>query len=346
MGTMPEVNGARTSHSLGLVVTLALSCAHEPPLPPPPPAPVLADIAPVAAETDAGPEPMADAPALLSAICTPIWAVHEDGSRRIACTTHGPYSANTRFSGAEVGEHKGDPLAVCELVSLSRGSFTKAGAKEILLAFAECRDRGKSSPFVVVLDADEPPKYRVVGYQNDLATEHCEKTRRPDGRHVLYCQTERRVEHVGTGFTFAVVDFLHATHHIGVVATLARTEFDCAYFQTGGGNTMPKGYVWMRPPTFRTEDGKLLVDVERTYAPRSPTLDGQLGAECQRNVETDGLAALPAPRKDTIVIEPRFDSYAPNLPSKLLLDQWNRELTDYRLKVTTWPTVWNAMTKK
>lgn len=336
---------------LGQLITLALaSCAHETPLPPPPPAPVLADIAPVAAEPEAGPAPMPDGPAILSSICTPVWAVHEDGSRRIACTTHGPYSAATRFTGTEVGQHLGDPHEVCELNSLSRGSFTKIGAKEILLAFAACRDFGRGTspnPFVVILEEDETGKFRSVGYQRELGTEHCEKTRRPDGRHVLYCESTKHVDHTGTSTTFAVVDFMHAYTHIGVVATFMQSDFDCAYFQGNGGNMMPKGYVWMKKPTFHTDEGKLIIDVERTYAPHTLALDGQLGAECQRNMETDGLAVLPPPQKHTITIEPTRDTYLPTAPSKQLLDQWSRELNDYRLKPpSNWQPVWNLAPKK
>lgn len=333
---------ARVGHSVVLVVTLALtSCAHEAPLAPPPPAPVLAEVAPVTVEPTAEPAPLSDGPAILAAVCTPVWAVHEDGSRRIACTTHGPYAASTRFTGTEIGEHKGDPLEVCELASVARGAFTHVGAREVLLAFADCKERLRASPFVVVLAEEDAGKYRPVAYLNELRTERCEKTRRTDGRDVFYCESVKKVEHVGIATTYAVVDFAHTGRFIGSVATLTQHDFDCAHFQTNAVNTMPKGYVWMKPPTFHTDAGKLVIDVERTFAPPSPTLDGQLGAECQKHAETDGLAALPPPRKETLSFEPRTDSYVPTGPTKLLLDQWARELSDYRLRSNLAP-VWAA----
>jgi hypothetical protein len=340
------MRSALPSHSLVLVATLALaSCAHDPPMPPPPPAPVLADVAAVAADTPAEPEPMADGPAILSSVCTPVWSIREDGSRRIACTTHAPWDTRARVT--EIGEHRGDPLEVCELVSIARGAFTRANAREVLLAFADCNRHGPgtASAFAIVLEDLDHAQYRPVVYQNDLHVEHCERTEHAEGRQILYCESTKREANVGTSVSYAVVDFAHPSRHLGLVATLMRHDFDCAYFQTNGVNTMPKGYVWMRTPTFHTEHGKLVIDVERTYAPRSPTLEGRLGSECQKDPNTDGLAVLPPPQKYSLTIEPERDSYVPTPSSKTLLDQWARELTDTRLR-SAWAKIWLPGSKK
>jgi hypothetical protein len=335
---------------LVLVATLALAaCAHDralPPPPAPPPPPVVAEVEPVAADPPIGPEPMADALAILSSICTPVWAIREDGSRRIACTTHAPYETPERSLMADIPEHRGDPLEVCELQSITHGAFTRPNAREVFLAFAECNAHGKgtASAFVTVLEY-LGQGYRPVAYQNDVHIEHCERTQHPEGRQIFYCESTKREPNVGTVVAYAVVDFAHPTRHLGLLTTLTRHDFDCAYFQTNGVNTMPKGYVWMRTPRFHTEHGNLVIDVERTYAPRSPTLEGRLGAECQKDIETDGLAVLPPPQKYSLTIEPKGDAYAPAWDSKILLDQWARELTDPRLR-SPWPKIWLPGSKK
>lgn len=329
----------RRGRGVGAALALA-SCAHDPPLPPPPPAPILADVAPISPEAPTGPEPLSDGPAVLGSICTPVWAVHDDGSRRIACTTHGPYSTSTAFKGSAVGEHRGDAFEVCDLTSMLRGSFTRPGAKEVLLGFNDCNDRGRgASPFVVLLSVGDDGSYRSIAYENDLRAERCERTRRADGRDILYCELRKQVPNVGTGTAYVVADFARPGKRLGVVATLMQHDFTCSFFQKTAQSTMRRGFVWMAAPAFHTDAGRLVVQVDRTYAPPSPGLDAALLAECQAHPDTDGRDVLPTSRREAIVIEPKTDTYGPTAEAKVLLDQWTRELNDGRLRSTISP-VW------
>jgi hypothetical protein len=299
---------AHVGHSLMLVVTLALAgCARDAPLGTPPPAPVLADVKPVDAVPTTEADPMPDAPAILSWVCVPVWAVHEDGSRRIACTTHGPYPPKGRFAGPAIAEHRGDPHEVCELTSMSRGAFTTPGASEILLTFAECKDaKGRATSSAVVLNQSEG-SYAQLLFENDLRHERCERTRAPDEREIFYCEVTEALKGNGKSAvitTYFVVDFGHrATRHAGVVAKLTRHELDCAV------PAARRGFVWSGTPSFHTEAGKLVIDVERSFAAPNPQLDADLAAECTKPTP-DVRAVVGAAQRYSLTIEPRNGSYA------------------------------------
>ena len=250
---------------------------------------MLAEVAPVTVEPTVEPAPLSDGPAIRGGVHTGL-AVHEDGSRRIACT-----GTRTLHGVDAIHRHRdrraqGDPLEVCELVS-ARGAHAR-GRPRGAVAFADCKERLRASPFVVVLaeeDAREVPARRLSERAPDRALR--EDTPHGRTRRLLLRESVKKVEHVGIARRRTPSSTSRIRDASSAASRRSRSTTSIARTSRRTQSTRCPRATWMKPPTFHT-DGKLVIDVERTFAPPSPTLDGQLGAECQKHTETDGLAAL------------------------------------------------------
>jgi hypothetical protein len=272
----------------------------------------------------------------LSSICASAYTRSPNGNVVVGCLSHPPFERPEQRPDGTLPPYAGDPMKLCSLNAIYRGSFTRAGAKQALLSFGICYDdgdrfltNGPDSESVVLVE-EVGGRWAPIGYEKGLHAYSCYRSRRADGHDVLLCKSTVAAAGRGDVTYLFELDFARPGKHAGAFAWMFSDLFDCDSFERTG-RRLPNGLVALRVTRFAADDldgdgrGDLAVSVDRARAAPGPALDAKVHAACARNPKVDGTSFVPAFQKTKLEFLNRGDAVVPSPASKKELDAWEAE---------------------
>lgn len=258
----------------------------------------------------------------------------------VGCRVHPPYDAPERWPDGTLPEHTGDPLRFCALNAIYKGSFTRAGAKQAVLAFDQCKesddnwDMGNPGSAVLVEEIDG--HFREIDWQPGVNGGECKPAKRRDGHDVLFCLSGFGAAGLGEMDYLFDLDFARSRAHAGTFVWLFADMLAVGCMDLGArGFQLAAGLVSLKPPRFSVtdldKDGNpdVVVDVERARIGPSPALDAKAAALCNKNPTANvGAALLPPATKTRLEFMGSSDAVAPTATAKATLDAWEGETPD------------------
>jgi hypothetical protein len=260
--------------------------------------------------------------------------LYKKGRVLVGCRSHPPFDRpEQKPDGALVTGL--DPLTVCTIDEVYRGSFTRPGAKQAVIAFGQCKedeatwDMGNPGSAVVVEESAE--RWKVVAYEPDVNAIGCLTDHRADGRDILVCQTNFAALSSGGMKWFFSLDFAREPKKRN--RQLAKMFFDDFTINCKAGIFPPEflgyGVTSVRIMSFdladANKDGKqdLVVKVQRAYLPASKTLETMIQSLCKRGADllTAG-AYLPSPTEHTLELVSDGNTFVPTPATQQKLNAW------------------------
>lgn len=260
--------------------------------------------------------------------------LQKKGRVLVGCRSHPPFDRpEQKPDGALVPGL--DPLTVCTIDAVYRGSFTRPGAKQAVIAFGQCKedeaswDMGNPGSAVVVEESAE--RWKVVAYEPEVNAEACLTYRRPDGRDTLVCQTNFAALSSGGLKWFYSLDFAKEPKKRN--RQLAKMFFDDFIINCKASIFPPEfleyGVTSVRITSFdladANKDGKqdLVVKLQRAYVPASKGLETKIQALCKRGSELLTPAAyLPAATEETLELLSDGETFVPAPATQKKLNAW------------------------
>lgn len=316
---------AASGSALDAAVPVASTPAAPAPLPPPPVDPATLPLPPAPPGTD--PEMAMFA----ASICAASYL-----DKDVGCRSHPPFVRPDQKPDGKFVEHQGDPLLFCAIDKIFHGSFTKAGAKQAVVSFTQCKESAEAMwdagfPGSAVLTEEIDGRWRAIGYEPDVNVGGCRQVHRRDGRDVLVCQGGLAAPPSGVVTFFFAVDFAHAGPKGNHATSFAKVFGDmpsCGLADTG----LPDGLIYLKIIRAKFADTNhdgtddLAVTVERAQRPASPALDAKLRAACKGAPGMlDARALLPPPRRSTLQFTSDGERFVPTAATRKLLDKWAKE---------------------
>ena len=280
-----------------IVTTLAVGCSRAPFSPGPYASPLPVD--------PAGVDP--ERVLFTSSVCAAATMTLPDGKLDVGCPSHPPFDRPEQKPDGKLSRFTGDPLRFCSIDAIHRGSFTRAGAKQAVLSFAQCKANpphddvwDAAYPGSALLVEDIGGRWTPTAYEPGVNARFCLVDRRADGRDVLLCRSGLEAGAAGGVTYFFLLDFARAARRSGTFAkvfddlrdTVKVTDFRLADLNADG-------------------TGDLVVDVERARAAPSA-----------------GLAVLPPPTKTELAFVSRGDGFVPTDATRRVLEGWLTEVGD------------------
>jgi hypothetical protein len=254
----------------------------------------------------------------------------------VGCRSHAPFERPEQQPDGKLPVFTGDPLAFCAISKVYRGSFTRPGATQAIVAFDACKhgeddpswDMGNPGDAVVVEQVEG--RWRSVGYVPDVNAGACVAAHRADGRDVLLCKSGLGAGPSGEVVYVFLLDVARKDQQAGTVALIHGDTLACAWVEPSGYR-IEGGLTSTRISGMSLEDRNgdgtpdLLVDVDRVHAPPSPALDAKVRAACAKDPNVGEKALLPAPKRTRLEILSTGDRFAPSPASQKILDAWAAE---------------------
>jgi hypothetical protein len=339
--------------SVGLCLSagVALACAASPSPPPPKPVPATPQVAPepvpsapapvVAASAERAPTPLPlpDAPPgtdpeevkLAASICAASYL-----DKQVGCRSHPPFERPEQLPDGKIIPHQGDPLLFCGIDHVFHGSFTRPGAKQVVISFEQCKE-GEDAvwdsgfPGSAVLAEESDGRWKAVGYEPDVNAAGCLQDHRADGRDVLLCQSGLAAPPSGVVRYVFLIDFARGGGKTPSAVSLAKMFGDtllCAFADQG----FPSGLVSLQTGDLALRDlnhdgtDDLVLKVRRGRIPPSAALDAKVKARCKQShgsvYETD---LVPKPKQTTLEFLSKGDDFVPSPGSQKTLAAWAAE---------------------
>jgi hypothetical protein len=272
----------------------------------------------------------------LSSICASAYVRSSAGNVVVGCLSHPPFKRPEQRPDGLLPHYDGDPMKLCSLNAVYRGSFTRAGAKQALLSFGICYDDGdhfvtngpESESAVLVEEVNG--RWQPIGYEKGVHAFSCYPSRREGGRDVLLCKGAAAMAGKGDLTYLFALDFARPRSHAGTFAWLFSDLFDCDSFSRTG-RKLPKGLVSLRVGRVTADDldgdgrADLVVNVERARAAPSAALDAKVRTTCARDPKVDGTLFVPAYEKIKLEFLSRGDTVVPSPASKQAIESWEAE---------------------
>jgi hypothetical protein len=260
--------------------------------------------------------------------------------RLVGCRSHPPFVRPEQKPDGKLAAFTGDPLELCAIEKVSRGSFTRPGATQALLGFGPCKDEPRvtwdmANPGSVVLVEQIEGRWKAIGYEDGVNSRSCFQVRRSSsqgGRDILLCRSSLGAFTAGQVFYFFMVDFGRTAKR---AATIARLYSDMAPSCMSVDRGFPSGYVELEIAGVTLSDvnadgtNDLVVRVKRARVPPSPSFDAKVRAMCKRRGPSEDIhALLPPAEETTIELVSGADGYAPSPASQKTLAKWRAEAPD------------------
>ncbi|MBN2195156.1 MAG: hypothetical protein JW751_20225 [Polyangiaceae bacterium] len=281
----------------------------------------------------------------LGSICAVGQMTLSDGTTLVGCRDHAPHDVPGKWPDGAILEVDETATVFAALSSVYEGSFTRPGAKEIVLAF--------DSPFMVdshitqsvVVIAPHGARWRAVAYRVDESAVGFATLRRSDGVDLLVGHDEFGGLHDGVVSWFYAIDFTtQPKQHDRCFARIPFNAFDIpCTFQPDPTELPPfsdDSIVSIEIASTRAEDldgdGQAEFIVQVRYARQQNTLQflDRVRAWCKTQQYVLTSQYLPAPASHTLVFELKGQRFLPTTRTRKLLDSWR----------TTWPIRWEQYT--
>lgn len=291
------------------------------------PAPVTASAPPVLAADAAAPvtvapvEPAVIPPgvdperaAVALALCE---AAYDPESKAVGCTSPPPF-ANTPPPGGKLAPWTGDANGLCRIDRLVPGSYTRAGADELLVSFEACADGGTwDAGFPGSAVVVERASLRPVAYTGRDVSPRCV---RPvvGGRTVFVCTTSFNATVAGQLDAVYLVDF---ARNEDTAVTLARvwSQESC----DEGMATPQAGFSKVDVGKLAIVNGDVTLRVRRAWAAPTPANLARAKALCTQPMASVG-GILPAVQPTTLTFA-RALGFRPDAASTKMLARWEKE---------------------
>lgn len=273
--------------------------------------------------------------AIAASICAAAVIQSQPDKALIGCRTNPPFDKPDRKpDGVLVADR--DPTNVCTIDEMYRGSFTRPGAKQTLLAFGTCDDgggwNGAMPGSVVVVEASPTSRWKVVTHELDLNAITCLMDRRADGRDILVCHDNWGAPPMGALRWFYSIDLSQEPR----VRQFAKMYFGDWPIHCGPPYHPPEfleyGVTSLSIKSFvladANKDGKkdLVVKVQRARAPASKAMDAKIEALCKGGADSvKSTAYLPPAKEITLEFLSDGASFTPTPATRKLLDAWQTE---------------------
>ncbi|MCA9593451.1 MAG: hypothetical protein KC776_09080 [Myxococcales bacterium] len=257
--------------------------------------------------------------------------------KSVGCRSHPPFVRPEQVPDGEIIEHRGDPLLFCAIDGVFRGAFSKPGARQALVSFAQCKESEEAVwdagfPGSAVLVEEEDGRYNSVDFEDGLNLGACLSTRQKDGHDVLLCESGLGAPPAGDVSYFFVVDFARRAAGKPAAGTLARIYGDmpmCPEPDTSAGLTrirvVSKRLVDVNGDRVRD----LLVTVQRSHVGPSTQLDARVRGICKGSGGLIGLASVVPPMKTSVLqFASGYGSFSATSATQRLLDKWQAESPD------------------
>lgn len=272
--------------------------------------------------------------AIVSAICSV--GIFEN---QVGCRTHPPFVRAEQLPDGRAQTVFADPLFFCSLDQVYRGSFSRPGAEQALLAFGQCKDRDEfwdaAFPGSAVLVEKIKGRWTVVETDSARNLDRCKTLRNADGHDTLVCvDSFGAFSSGGLRWVFSY-DFTRGPNDLATTHTkLFFDDFSMAcgdnYF---GGEWLEYGVTDARIGDLELvdTDGDGLLDVRfvvtRARVAPSPSLESRLRARCEatKDKRLDPPAYLPKPTKTTIELRGTGKTFVPTPKSERALQKWQNE---------------------
>jgi hypothetical protein len=261
----------------------------------------------------------------------------------VGCRSHPPFTQADQKPDGTIPPFTGDERRFCALERIYRGSFTRPGARQAVLSFAQCMDNGSDEwdsgfPGSAVLVEEIDGRWREVSYEAGVNLPRCLTRRSAEGRDVLVCRSGLAAPPSGGIWYVFLLDFARPGRHAGTLALMYTDTFGCASLgpPTPGALRVPNGLVSLEIGDLRLDSAgdagtnDVVVDVTRARAAPSATLDARVTAACKLAPNVGGLERSLAPpaTKTRLRFVTHGDVIVPTEPSRRALDAWKTEAPD------------------
>ena len=216
-----------------------------------------------------------------------------------------------------------DPLSFCSMTGVFKGSFTKPGAKETMVAFEQCAepdvtwDSGNPGHAVIVEETKEG--YREVKTIGGVNADSCKPAKRAAGqRDALVCRSSFHAPPAGKLSYVFVLDGSGAHTIMRLFADDASCMMAAPDYKVAGGISEEA----IRDFSVGTD---ITVDIERGRVAPSPALDKQVGAICNRDPSATFDTLVPAPKKIRLLWNGKGESFTPSPDTKKKLETFEAE---------------------
>lgn len=281
---------------------------------------------------------------LVASVCNAATLKLPNGTLAVGCPSHPPFVRPAQQPDGKLTPFTGDPTQFCALDSVYQGSFTRPGATQAVLGFAQCRyddnDTWDSGfPGSALLVEKVEGRWKADAYVADVNTGRCLVDRRADGRDLLVCKSGFGAGAAGSMWYLFRVDFAKPEgQRAGTFARIYEDMLTCGQLDMepdGKGLRLPQGLVSasVSDLRFARVDGgassDIVVDVVRSRAAPSASLDARVAAACKRGPAVDQRPFVPPGVRSTLVFSLQVGDIVPTDASKRLLSAWLAEKSDH-----------------
>ena len=189
---------------------------------PPPPIP--------AAPPGADPEKVK----LAASICAASTFTHPlTKTLEVGCRSHPPFDLPEQKPDGKLPPFTDDPLRLCVLEKVYKGSFSRPGAKQAALSFSQCKENDPNAtwdmgfPGSMVLVEEVAGRWKAIRYELGVNTSACLQSHRTDGRDVLLCRSGLGAGSAGEVIYFFAMDFALSKKTVTPLAKMFSNAFTC-----------------------------------------------------------------------------------------------------------------------
>lgn len=275
--------------------------------------------------------------AIAASVCAAAYLPNDDGRQpTIGCRSHPPFTNPEQRPDGKLPVFAGDDLLqFCAIQKVYRGSFLRAGVKQAVVSFSQCKDNDPGAtwdsafPGSAMLVEEAGDRWKTLDFRDGVNIHECLQDRRSDGRDVLLCQSNLWAGSAGHKSYFFALDFGRPERPMDTLAQIFGDTLSC--FALEPAFTLPSGFVSFEIEKASLSDvdkngtPDLVVDVSRARAAPSPALDAKVRASCMANAQADGRSLLPPPRKTRLVFLAQKDGFSATPATRQALDAWKAE---------------------
>ena len=277
-----------------------------------------------------------------SSVCAAATMTLPDGSLDVGCPSHPPFDRPEQKPDGKLTRFTGDPLRFCGIDAIHEGSFTRPGARQAFIAFAQCKenpphddDWDTGNPGSGVLVEEIAGRWAAIGYEPAVNARSCVVRRRPDARDVLLCRAGFEAGLAGGVTYLFLLDVAREGKHAVTFATIFDDMLLCAGLSppAPGELRLPNGLTTVSIEGFAAASAgsavDLVVDVDRAHAAASPALDARAARACARGPSASAKSVLPPPTRSRLEFALRGDDVVPTEPTRRALAAWKGEVDDH-----------------
>jgi hypothetical protein len=247
------------------------------------------------------------------------------------CNGSPPYTKPEQAPDGKVRPHAGSAETFCSLATVYRGSFSRANAKQAVLAFDACTD-GKTEfwdmafPGSALLVEEVAGVWKTVSVLSAINSQRCKQIPRPGSVDALLCQSTVGAFGIGSNTTTTLLDFTTTEPSATALISFFGQDFSCGTLPMRSGFTMAS--VKSSTLVDLNKDGTLdlVLDVERAYADPPEKFDRAAEALCKRAPMTTNVKALlPKPKTVRLELLSKGDAFLPAAATEKILKAWDAE---------------------